>query len=95
MLLVAKHQTWSGLRFSELLVDLRSSDGVRTEVAIPAQWWVPSLLGRELTFEIESSGTLVLGMSDVGSRPSSQPTGFPLVGRSGSGIPMQNDLLCH
>jgi hypothetical protein len=92
MVLISKQQAWTGMHFRVASVDIRR-EGSRVETSIPSEWWKPTLLGRELTFEVTRSGELALQAPSVGAS-SSQPRGFPLPGLPAI-IPMQKELACQ
>jgi hypothetical protein len=92
MVLISKQQAWTGMHFRVPSVDVRR-EGTRLEASIPSEWWKPTLLGRELTFEVTRSGELVLQAPSVGASLS-QPRGFPLPGLPAT-VPMQKELACH
>lgn len=92
MVLISKQQAWTGVHFRAASVDIRR-EGARFEALIPSEWGKPTLLGRELTFEVTRSGELVLQAPSVGASLS-QPRGFPLPGLPAS-VPMQKGLACH
>jgi hypothetical protein len=94
MVLVSKQQAWTGLHFWAASVDTRTREGARSEASIPSEWWKPTLLGRELAFEVDRSGDLVLQAPSAAVSSASQPRGFPLPGLSAT-IPMQKELACH
>jgi hypothetical protein len=93
MLLVSKHRGWTGLRFEETSMEIRTREGERIKIAIPPQWWGSTLLGRELTFEVDRSEYLVVKAPTDVLRGSAQPGHFPLVGLPAT-IPLQKELAC-
>jgi hypothetical protein len=94
MVLVSKQQAWTGMYFRAASVDTRTREGARSETSIPSEWWKPTLLGRELTFEVNRSGDLVLQAPSAAASSASQPRGFPLPGLPAT-IPMQKELACQ
>jgi len=93
-LLVSKHRGWTGLHFAEPSVEIRTREGERIEIAIPSQWWRPTRLGRELTFEVDRSENVVLEAPIDVLRGGAQPSGFPLLGLPAT-IPLQKELACQ
>jgi hypothetical protein len=94
MLLVSKHRAWTGLHFEEKSVEIRTREGERIKIAIPPQWWKPTRLGRELTFEVDRTENVVLKAPTDVLRASPQPGGFPLLGLPAT-IPLQKELACQ
>jgi hypothetical protein len=94
MFLISKQQAWTGLHFRVESVDTRTREGARLVASIPSEWWKSTVLGRELTFEVNRSGDLVLHADDPASSHPSQPVGFPLPGLPAT-IPMQKELACQ
>lgn len=93
MLVATRQQAWTGVRFHERLVNVRTADGNNLDISIPPNWWHPTSLGRELTFEVDGTGRLVL-RAPLGAVPGPQPSGFPLPSLP-AGMPIQKELTCH
>ena len=93
MVLISKQQVWTGMHFRVESVDTRTQEGARLEAPVPSEWWKPTFVGKELTFEVTRSGDLVLQPPSAGAS-SSQPRGFPLPGLPAT-LLMQKELACQ